>query len=185
MKIFNDIEDVAWAKYSIEVLYKEGIVSGKGDQKFYPQDNISREEFVKMLIATFDIKLVGEDVPFLDVSRDAWYYDYVKTAYIAGVVSGVSETEFGTGRKISRQDICAMTYRMLNECDIQIPVIKGDVQFGDDGEISDYAKEAITALQKAGIVNGNDAGNFNPKATATRAETAKIMHGVLNLIGRG
>lgn len=185
MKIFNDIEDVAWAKDSIEVLYKEGIVSGKGDQKFYPQDNISREEFVKMLIATFDIKLVGEDVPFLDVSRDAWYYDYVKTAYIAGVVSGVTETEFGTGRKITRQDICAMTYRMLNECDIQIPVIKEEVQFGDVGAISDYAKEAITALQKAGIVNGNDAGNFNPKATATRAETAKIMHGVLNLIGRG
>lgn len=185
MKIFEDIEDVTWAKDAIEGLYKAGVVSGKGDQKFCPQDNVLREEFVKMLVATFDLKLVGEELPFTDVPQNAWYYDYVKTAYIANVVSGITETEFGTGENITRQDICVMTYRMLNECDVEIPKKNDEIHFGDSTEISDYAKEAVTALQMSGIISGDETGNFNPKSSATRAETAKIMYGIFNLIERG
>lgn len=185
IKIFDDIDDVSWATESIEALYKAGIVSGKGDQKFYPQDKVLREEYVKMLVATFDLKLVGDDLPFTDVPENAWFYDYVKTAYIAEVVSGINEIEFGAGQNITRQDICVMTYRMLNECDVEIPRIKEQLNFNDSDEISDYAKEAVVALQMAGIINGDDIGNFNPKATATRAETAKIMYGIYTLIERG
>ena len=184
IKIFDDIENVSWAKDAIEGLYKAGIVSGKGNNMFCPQDNVLREEYVKMLVETFDLKLVGKDLPFTDVSENVWYYDYVKTAYIADVVSGISETEFGTGQNIARQDICVMTYRMLNECDVEIPQSKEQIIFNDSAEISDYAKDAVFALQMAGIINGDEAGNFNPKASATRAETAKIMYGILNLTER-
>ena len=111
--------------------------------------------------------------------------DYVKTAYIADVVSGISETLFGAGQNITRQDICVMSYRMLNECDVEIPKKNEQIYFNDSEEISDYAKDAVTALQMAGVINGDETGNFNPIATATRAETAKIMYGIFNLIERG
>jgi len=185
IKIFDDIDNVDWAKESIEALYKRGIVNGKENKKFYPEDKVLREEFVKMLVATFDMKLVGGELPFADVSYDAWYYDYVRTAYLAEAVNGVSETEFGIGKNITRQDICTMTYRMLLECDVEVPAVKEKMNFGDEDRISDYAKEAVFALQTAGIINGDTNGNFNPQATATRAETAKIMYGVLNMIERG
>ena len=184
MSVFNDIESVPWARESIEGLYKKGVVSGKEPQKFYPTDNVSREEFVKMLVAAFDIRLVGEEISFEDVPYDAWYYDYIKTAYIAGVVSGVSETLFGTGQDITRQDICTMTYRMLKVCDVALPDSAEATEFNDADIISDYAAEAVTAMQKGGIINGDENGSFNPHMPATRAETAKITYGVLKLIGR-
>lgn len=185
IEIFNDIESVSWAKNAIEALYKAGVVSGKEAQMFYPQDYVLREEYVKMLVSAFDLKLVGNDMPFTDVEENAWYYDYVKTAYISGAVSGMSDDTFGIGQYITRQDICVMAYRLLNICDVAIPEVNEVVVFNDENEISDYAKDAVAALQKAGIINGDDSGSFNPKAFATRAETAKIIYGIYSLVTGG
>jgi hypothetical protein len=53
------------------------------------------------------------------------------------------------------------------------------ILFGDDNEIADYAKKAVYALRDAKVINGVDTVNFAPKATATRAEAAKIIYGLL------
>lgn len=185
MQVFDDIDSVPWAEEAIVGLYKAGVVNGKSERLFYPNDNVLREEFAKMLVATFDFKLVGEEVPFTDVPQDAWYYTYVKTAYLAEAVNGIGGNLFGTGRNITRQDLCVMTYRMLRVCDVTLPATTEARDFLDEAQIADYAKEAVSALQTAGIVNGNDQGYFNPQATATRAETAKIMYGILGLLKRG
>lgn len=184
MEIFDDLDSVLWAKPAIEGLYKAGVVNGKQEGKFFPQDNVLREEFVKMLVATFGIKLVGEDLPFTDVPVDSWYYDYVKTAYIAGVVTGISPDTFGAGQNITRQDICTMAYRMMIECDVALPEGAEKIEFIDNDKIADYAKEAVYALRDAGVINGTDTGSFNPSMPATRAETAKIMYGISELIER-
>ena len=49
------------------------------------------------------------------------------------------------------------------------------MKFSDADEISDYAKDAVEKLSAAGIINGDESGKFNPKQSATRAETAKIL----------
>ena len=54
-----------------------------------------------------------------------------------------------------------------------------DAVFADDAEISGYAKDAIYKLKKAGIISGKGENNFAPKATATRAEAAKIIASVI------
>lgn len=53
-----------------------------------------------------------------------------------------------------------------------------DVSFNDENEIDEYAKEAVAALSKAKIING-DNGNFRPKSYATRAEAAKIVYEII------
>ena len=45
--IFDDINGVAWAKKEIEYLAEKGILNGKSDRHFNPNDNITREEFVE------------------------------------------------------------------------------------------------------------------------------------------
>jgi len=51
--------------------------------------------------------------------------------------------------------------------------------FADDRDISNYAKEAIYTLKTMGIINGVDADNFAPLATATRAEAAVMIYRLL------
>lgn len=176
---FDDISDVGWAKDAIIGLYNMGAVSGKENNKFYPNDNITREEFVKILMKVFDINLINEDIPFNDVDKGHWSYNYIRSAYLCGVVNGIDASTFGIGTNITRQDLCVMIYRAykLNAEDAQMQK-NAEVVFSDGNSISDYAIEAVDYFAAAGILNGDENGCFNPYNSATRAEAAKIIFGV-------
>ena len=175
IKIFNDIDTVPWAASAIEALYKKGVINGKEFSMFYPNDNVTREEFTKMLMTEFEVSLVGEELPFVDVLENDWYYPYVLSAYAMNAVNGISKDVFGVGINITRQDLCVMAYRMLQECGVELEQGSG-YEFKDKDEISDYAQEAIDYLVKAEIVSGDELGCFNPEDYATRAEAAKILY---------
>ena len=52
-------------------------------------------------------------------------------------------------------------------------------------DIAEYAKDAVETLTAAGIINGMGDGVFAPCGTVTRAQAAKVVYGLLNLIGGG
>lgn len=178
---FTDVSDVPWVAEAIDSLYSNGVINGKEEGKFYPNDSITREEFVKMLVSAFSMKLVNEDVTFDDVNEEDWSYDYIKTACIAGITKGVSETHFGKEENILRQDICVMINRLFDITDVKIVTDENAAdKLGDFSDVSDYAKEAVINMTSAGIMNGDENGNVNPNQTATRAETAKLMYEAIN-----
>ena len=178
---FDDLETAEWAKNAIESLAQAGVISGKGNKKFCPQDYVIREEFIKMLVCAFNITAEGS-VPFNDVSSNAWYYDYVVSAYNSGMVKGISSDRFGTGTNITRQDMTVLVYRYLSE-DTKLPN-SGTVEFTDKVEISEYAREAVAALREAGIVSGMTDGTFKPKDNCTRAQVAYIIYKALKYAGK-
>lgn len=174
--VFDDIEDVPWAVEAITQLTYRGVLNGKGERLFAPNDSITREEFAKVICEGFKFNLIYADCPFEDVSEDDWAYKYIRSAYIAGIVNGISDTEFGYGQNITREDLCVMIERTLKAGDLTVPEnSEANIVFADDDSISDYAKESVYKLAAAGIVSG-DGENFNPKACATRAEAAKIVY---------
>lgn len=177
---FTDIEDLSYGKDAINRLYQDGVISGDGNGLFRPYDTVKREEFTKMLSAAFDIVSDGE-ISFSDVSGAAWYYTYIKNLYGAGIIKGTSDTTFGVGENLTRQDLAVMLYRFLGE----ESKANEDVIFNDDSEISDYAKEAVYALNHIGIINGYEDNTFNPLKLATRQETAQLIWKVKNYIEYG
>ncbi len=177
--VFTDLDSVPWAKTAITQLYYKGIVSGKTDTEFYPQDTVKREEFAKLITSAYNINLVNEEIPFTDVPKEHWSYSYVRSAYLAGIARGITDTIFGLGMDIKRQDLCVMVYNALNACDITLEAEKDAINFADKGEISDYALSAVEALSRAGVVSGDENGYFNPHASATRAEAAVIIYGLI------
>ena len=60
--------------------------------------------------------------------------------------------------------------------------IKKDITFVDKGEIADYATDSISRLVANGIINGYEDNTFKPTGFATRAEAAKMLYGILELI---
>lgn len=55
---FSDSSNISeWAKESIDILSAEGVLNGKGDNKFYPKDNMTRAEAAKVLY--YSLKLMG------------------------------------------------------------------------------------------------------------------------------
>lgn len=179
---FNDLENYQWAYTAIEHLYNNKICSGKDEVTFAPQDNILREEAVKLIINAFGIdKKADSELDFKDVGDDTWYTEYIKAAVSNKIIQGVSETEFGTGRNITRQDLAVILYRALKTSGKEIDIIiENTAVLNDLDEVSDYAAEAVDYLIKIGAINGSD-GKFRPNDYITRAEAAQMIYSVIKI----
>ena len=178
--VFDDLDSVEWAREPICKLAEMGVLRGKEYRLFYPNDNITREEFVKMLTVAYKLNIENKTAKFTDVNADDWFMPYVAAALENGIVNGVSDDMFGTGQNITRQDLAVMAYNAALKNGVEFNT--EDVQkFSDDDKISDYAKTAVYALKSQDIVNGIDSKNFAPQDTATRAEAAKILYALISL----
>ena len=89
---------------------------------------------------------------------------------------------FGVSDNITRQDLAVMCKRALEAEGVRLDS-DSEAEFSDMDIVADYAKSAVNAFYHAGIVNGNESGAFCPQDTATRAEAAKIVFGLLQLKG--
>lgn len=169
-RIFKDIDSVAWANEAITALADKGIVNGKTETEFCPDDFVTREEFVKMIIGAMGISTDGKENVFSDVDDNMWYAPFVKTAYEKKIIQGIGGGKFGIGSNITRQDMAVIAANVSG--------LKGkpEKSFIDEDEISEYALDAVNALSAAGIINGDENFAFNPHKNSTRAEAAKIVY---------
>ena len=175
-EIFSDIDDVEWAKEAIIYLYNHNIINGMGDGRFEPQQQITREQFIVMLVNAMGLELTDDDTGFGDVVEGSYYEKHIAAAVKNGITTGIGDGLFGVGEPITRQDLCVMVYRaMFNSDTAEI-----QNQFTDRDEISEYAQNAVDYMAEKGIVNGFEDGTFGAKQLCTRAQAAKILYGVLN-----
>ena len=148
---FVDIDNFKWAHNAIKRLYDDGIINGKGEGKFEPESNITRAEFLKMIMRAMKIDITddsSEELPFRDV-KDDWYKEYVRTAYELNIVNGISAEEFGVNEDILRQDMAVIAYRAFK---LKNVALKGnECALEDYEQTDDYAKEATKKLGSARI----------------------------------
>lgn len=179
-EIFKDVGGVEWAHEAIASLYQRKIVNGVGEDSFAPNNMVTRSEFVTMIVRAFNLVSDETVVGFSDVSDGMWYTEAINIAAGIGIVKGTSENIFDINAPISRQDMMVILYRTKEYLGIKGEKAESAV-ISDYDEISDYAKEAVDYMVSAGIVNGVGENRVAPKACATRAQSAKIIYGVLNL----
>jgi len=178
---FSDVSKNHWAYEAIEELAQKGILNGKGDGKFVPDAGVTREEFVKIIAVAFNLTADSE-ITFADVEADRWSADYIAAAAHHGIVTGDGEN-FNPAQVITRQDMAVIIHRVFEHLGLEV---SGEtISFNDNTEISEYAKEAVEALTAAGIINGMGDGTFAPKTNVTRAQSAKVVYGLLQLVGGG
>ncbi len=169
---FDDISHVPWAQEAIKYFSENGIIEQSFDKKLHPDEYVTREEFVHILISAFGLYDQNAKCAFSDVTPK--FYGDVASAAALGIVNGVSETEFGFGSNITRQDLSAMSCRVLNHLGIEAASDKLD--FNDADKIADYARDSVGVLKAMGILNGDNAYCFNPENFTTRAEAYKIIY---------
>ncbi len=176
---FTDLAEVEWAKKSIEALFEKGVVDGYGDATFRGNGLLTREAFVKMIVLAFEIKPADNDIAYSDVPSDHWAYNYVNIAASNGIINGVSENRFGVGGQLTRQDMATILYRTVKLLNIELPSDRYEINFIDAVNINEYAVEAISKLQLAGIINGVSENEYNPNGETTRAMAAKVIYETL------
>lgn len=177
---FTDIDGVAWASEAICALADKNIISGKSETRFYPDDLITREEFVKIIVCAMDIETDNSTKSvFSDAPEGEWYTPYLSAAYENGIAKGIGDNMFGVGEKITRQDMAVMLSNILSL------EAKLELSFADTADIADYAAEAVRKMAANGILKGNENNEFLPTAYATRAEAAQMVYNSYKYLERG
>lgn len=110
---FNDVApDHPRAPY-ICTAKENGWIKGYPDNTFKPDEKVSKIEALQTLSAIQNwIRYVSEPgFSFTDVPKDAWYYDYVKWAYIAGYIDDAPR--FYPARAITREEFAEILFRTI------------------------------------------------------------------------
>lgn len=173
---FDDLGSAQWAHTAVMYLAEKGIVSGKAKNIFAPNDLVTRGEFLKMLTAALSITSPSEDAGFADTDGH-WSEKYVAAAVNAGIAKGMTDTAFEPDTTITREMGATFVKRAL---DYKTVVCEADPsEFADHADISEYAREAVYSLKRAGIMSGVGNNSFNPKGNMTRAEAAKTIYSLI------
>ncbi|MBS3910181.1 MAG: Ig-like domain-containing protein [Actinobacteria bacterium] len=168
---FADVPDTAWYKDHVIQLTTNKIVSGYVDGSFRPNHNVSRGEFAKMMCLTMGWTLENpSSASFTDVPKDHWAYKYIETAKSKKVIAGYEDGTFKPGKSITRAEIAKIASETLG-----LPA--GASTLSDIA--TSWANDYIAKCVKANIVGGYNDNTFRPSNTATRAEAAKMVVGVL------
>lgn len=174
---FTDIE--GWYKPYILDLTDKSILEGRTATTFCPEEEITRAEFLTILarLSGDDINPYKSAVPsFNDISTAAWYLPYVEWGYANKVVVGYQDGSFLPNENIKRQDIAVMLSRYARRVvGVTLPDKGMAVDFSDADSTGFYAREAVSSLSKAGILEGYSEGTFRPLNPILRGEVAKII----------
>ena len=181
---FSDMENYEWAEEAMKNLVQRGIVVGVGRDKFGPERNVSRAEFVKMLINALGVaNNSGEEQTLADLPDGEWYTPYVKQAIENGLVCGYPDGTFRPKQSISRQEMVKMminSRKYLDESKVK-PAEGAEIGFKDNMDIASWSKTAVNWAVENKIVKGIGDNRFYPTQSATTAQVVVVINNVLNL----
>lgn len=117
--IFEDM-DGHWAEKEVSMAYATGLIQGTGEETFSPDEKVTVQEFVKMVVTLLGYKDVAE-------SRGGYPAGYLSHANMIGVFNGL---KFITTAEINRGDAAAILVNCLD-----IPVMQlSSISFDDKVE---------------------------------------------------
>jgi len=173
-KGFADIEK-SWASAAIINLVSKGYVKGFPDGKFYPDQSLTRAEFICLIDHIYQLGSVDKNVNWQDLSQTHWAYNAIQRAASSGIISGYQE-RFRPDNAISRAEMATVLAKLLK--------ISGNqaLLFSDAKDIPLWSQSYISALAAQGLLTGYPDGSFQPQRFVTRAEICQLLNQVLEQI---
>ena len=175
----TDVKKTDWFYSAVEYVAQKDYMIGVTDDLFAPYRDLSRAMFVTILHRLDGEPSVDTRATFKDVPADAWCADSVSWAVQNGIVYGFNEEQFAPDAPVTRQQMCVMMIRFLDyrakKDNVTFKTTNQEKTFLDAASIGDFAKDAVKRCQMLGLMFGDEAGNFNPQANATRAQGAVVI----------
>ena len=153
--------------------YENGLMKGVADTEFGPDSAVTRAMFVTV-IYRMEKEPQTKDCSFTDTESGSYYEKAVAWANENGIVSGISEDSFAPNEPITREQMAAIIFRYAAFKGYDITA-NGSTDYTDNGNISEYAKDAVIWAAENSVMTGNPDGNFAPKENTTRAQAAAVF----------
>lgn len=169
---FSDVPASHRYREAILSLKDRGVVSGNGG-KFYPDNNISRAELLKMVFLAGKIPTAGGSAEFHDVDAGAWYAPYVATARARGIVGGYEDGSFRPNNPVTRAEALKIIVNTL------APGLSAGMEASafTDIEIGAWYAPYAELVRRKGLMDFQGS-SFNAGRFMTRAEVASVIAGL-------
>lgn len=178
---FTDVTAASypWAVKEIEILASKDIVNGTAAGLFQPSGQVTRAEFVALLVRTLELKADEEPAKggqFSDVGHGIWYEDAVNIAVAKGIIGGYEGGSFAPDRPITRAEIAVILSKALAVLGQKPSATSTPLVFTDRELIPAWAAEAVTEVTQAGLMKGKENQRFEAELPTTRAEAAVVIY---------
>lgn len=165
---YSDIQN-SWAKTSLLNAVANGLLVGE-DGKLLPDAALKRSEMATIITRAFGATTQADLSAYTDIPKGSWYADPMSSAVKMGAFVG-SDGQLNPEKPITREEVFVVIARLLTLVSEDTSVLD---QFSDKDQVSPWALSAVSAMVKAGYVQGSD-GRLNPGAPISRAEIAQFM----------
>ena len=160
MNPFKDVKTSAWYGSYVIDLYNDGVINGTSATTYAPNDTLTWAAALKLLlVSSGDLK-----------AEDATGADWLKNTMAKAVELGIAPEDADGKALITRLAFC-QTAAKLNKL----------AESKTESPFTDCTDGYVMALVDAKVINGMTETTFEPAASLTRAQIAKIIY-QLNLI---
>lgn len=165
-----------WGEEFIKGLYNEGLVSGISVSRFAPNNNITRAEFLALIVRSLGISGASYKNNIPDVNGTDWYATTVAAAVEKGLIPAEA---FRPKDNATREEMSKMLFDACKFAGIELNE-NAELKFADAEEISE--KNVVAAVADSGLISGCDDNTFRPAGLLTRAEAATVINKLYNTI---
>lgn len=173
---FTDVDLTDYYGDALVWSYINGVVAGTTETTFSPSEEVTRAQIVAFLYRLAGSPASGTQVPFTDVSAEAYYAQALAWAVEHKIAYGVSATAFEPDRAVTREEFVSFLYRYAQ--------LQGDIGgepadlsgFQDAASVSAWAKNAVAWAVRQGIAVGVETDVLAPRGTATRAQAIAFLY---------
>lgn len=176
---FTDLPNTHWAYKYIADMVNKKVIGGYPDNKFRPNNTISRAEFATIIIKAADLQAKKVNYSsFSDVKVTDWYSPFIETAkdYLTGYRMANGQYNFKPNAPAVREDITIAIVK-LKGYDVARLSNRSIIEamFKDYEGISESAKDYVSIAVENGLVSGYQDDTFRPQNSITRAEAAALL----------
>ncbi len=178
---FNDIKSDNWAYQAVTSMSERKVINGYEDGSFRPSNSISREEFAKMIAATFSLdQSVTQTVYFSDVPASRWSFPYITAAkdYLTGYFPPKGKAFFDPSADATREDVATALVKIM-----ELDTATYSSHFKDEAKISPQLKKYVNVAAENNLITGYEDGTFKPLNSISRAEAAALLYRAIKNVG--
>ena len=173
LNFFYDVPNDAYYYEAIKWAAENGVTGGVGNSLFAPNQPCTRAQIVTFLWRAAGSPVVNYLMPFTDVDEGAYYAEAVRWAASTGIVTGLTETTFGTDSVCTRAQAAAMIYRCAQA---QGKGFTGAWMFHlPFTDVPEWAYESVAWCYMNGVTTGVSETSFAPGNDCTRAQIVTFL----------
>ena len=173
LNFFYDVPNDAYYYEAIKWAAENGVTGGIGNGLFGPNQPCTRVQIVTFLWRAAGSPVVNYLMPFTDVDEGAYYAEAVRWAASCGIVTGLTETTFGTNGVCTRAQAATMIYRYAQA---QGKGFTGAWMFHlPFTDVPEWAYESVAWCYMNGVTTGVSETSFAPGNDCTRAQIVTFL----------